>query len=118
MSNCVFCDIVIGESPAIMLREYFTSIVITPLNPVTPGHVLVIPKIHAKDFSSSPVVSANTMSDASRYVKENIDQDYNLITSKGSSATQTVHHLHLHLVPRRFHDGLSLPWTGQDKDLK
>jgi histidine triad (HIT) family protein len=38
----------------------------------------------------------------------------NIITSVGAEATQTVFHLHLHVVPRRFGDGLALPWTGQE----
>lgn len=37
--------------------------------------------------------------------------DANIITSKGSLATQTVFHLHVHLVPRAAGDGLPLPWT-------
>ena len=36
--------------------------------------------------------------------------DMNLITSKGRPATQSVFHLHLHLVPRKVDDGLALPW--------
>jgi hypothetical protein len=39
--------------------------------------------------------------------------DCNLIASRGPAATQTVPHLHLHLVPRLEGDGLPLPWTGQ-----
>lgn len=39
--------------------------------------------------------------------------DFNLITSSGRWATQTVKHLHIHYVPRRKDDGLTLPWTGQ-----
>jgi histidine triad (HIT) family protein len=35
----------------------------------------------------------------------------NLITSKGREATQTVFHMHLHLVPRAENDGLLLPWS-------
>ncbi|MFE7574704.1 HIT family protein [Streptomyces sp. NPDC057521] len=35
---------------------------------------------------------------------------YNLITSKGRAATQSVTHLHLHLAPRRNGDSLALPW--------
>jgi diadenosine tetraphosphate (Ap4A) HIT family hydrolase len=42
-----------------------------------------------------------------------IGGDYNLITSSGSAATQTVPHMHIHYVPRRADDGLHLPWTGQ-----
>jgi histidine triad (HIT) family protein len=39
----------------------------------------------------------------------------NIITSAGSDATQTVFHLHLHVVPRRAGDGLALPWTGDHR---
>jgi histidine triad (HIT) family protein len=37
--------------------------------------------------------------------------DCNIITSVGSAATQTVRHLHVHVVPRRRGDGLQLPWS-------
>jgi histidine triad (HIT) family protein len=37
---------------------------------------------------------------------------FNIITSAGRDATQTVDHLHLHLVPRRPGDGLALPWAA------
>jgi diadenosine tetraphosphate (Ap4A) HIT family hydrolase len=37
----------------------------------------------------------------------------NFITSAGRDATQTVFHLHIHIVPRHAGDGLALPWTGQ-----
>ncbi|MFI0712504.1 HIT domain-containing protein [Streptomyces inhibens] len=36
----------------------------------------------------------------------------NVITSRGPSATQTIRHLHIHLVPRADGDGLLLPWTA------
>ena len=39
----------------------------------------------------------------------------NLITSVGAAATQTVKHLHIHIVPRHEGDGLHLPWTEQKK---
>jgi histidine triad (HIT) family protein len=40
--------------------------------------------------------------------------DMNIISSKGPAATQTVFHLHLHLVPRTAGDCLALPWTNQE----
>lgn len=43
---------------------------------------------------------------------EAMGTDFNLITSAGAAATQTVAHLHVHYVPRRTGDGLGLPWTG------
>lgn len=89
------------------------NIAIVPLSPVVPGHVLVIPKIHVDDFSENPDVSASAMQFASMLARA-YGGEYNLITSKGRNATQSVFHLHIHLVPRKYNDGLALPWhTGK-----
>ena len=109
---CPFCEIVAGRMPATIVREWKEVLAFVPLNPVTLGHLLVIPKIHATDFGHAPYVSAYTMQCAAELANEN-DQPMNLITSRGSEATQSVFHLHLHLVPRAENDGLALPWTGQ-----
>lgn len=112
MSNCVFCKIVRGESPAQHLYRWHDAIAIVPLRPVTPGHVLVIPRVHVGDFTADPIVTAATMARAATLAAAE-DWQWNLITSAGEDATQTVFHLHVHLVPRRAGDGLTLPWTGQ-----
>ena len=46
---------------------------------------------------------------------EGQEDDFNLITSSGPAATQTIPHIHVHYVPRWPGDGLHLPWTGQEK---
>lgn len=116
MSGCVFCAIIRGDAPAEIVCQWDDAIAIVPLNPVVPGHVLVIPTEHVASFFSSPRVSAQTMRRASEMVHgvENFCDhplDYNIITSVGRAATQTVKHLHAHLVPRHHGDGLALPWT-------
>jgi histidine triad (HIT) family protein len=83
-----------------------------PLNPVTPGHVLVIPTIHVADFTTKPSVSAFVMHKAAELAAD--IGPCNLITSKGREATQSVFHLHVHLVPRQLDDGLLLPWSNQE----
>lgn len=83
--------------------------VFEPLNPVVPGHLLVVPFRHVHDALADPEVTAYTMA----YAAEVATPDCNLITSVGPAATQTVPHLHVHIVPRREGDGLMLPWTGQ-----
>lgn len=113
MAECVFCEIVHGRSRAKFIYNGEYSIAIVPLNPVTEGHVLVIPRMHVRDFTHSWVVTGNVMQDASR-LAVTMGPAVNLITSKGAEATQTVFHLHVHLVPRREGDGLHLPWTGQN----
>ena len=83
-----------------------------PLNPVTPGHLLFVPSIHVEHPNRGAV--GNAMNHAELYASGQ-PWDFNLITSSGSAATQTVPHIHVHYVPRREGDGLHLPWTGQKK---
>lgn len=111
--QCVFCQIVDGCAPAKIVREWPEAIAIVPLGPVVPGHLLVIPRTHVDDFTADPQVSAATMRRAAELGGE-LGGAMNLITSKGWEATQSVFHLHIHLVPRTAGDGLRLPWTGQE----
>lgn len=108
MTDCVFCEIVAGRAPAKIVRYWDDALAIVPRGGVTPGHLLVIPKQHVADFGEDPEVSAATMRRAAELAAG--DQPMNLITSRGRAATQSVWHLHLHLVPRAEGDGLALPW--------
>jgi histidine triad (HIT) family protein len=111
---CPFCEIVAGRAPAKIIDEWSDAFVIEPLNPVVRGHVLVIPKTHVADFTTDPAVSAAVMFRAAQFATGM--GPYNLITSKGRPATQSVFHLHLHLIPRAVDDGLALPWySGKSK---
>jgi histidine triad (HIT) family protein len=112
---CPFCEIVAGRAPATVVREWDDVLAIVPLGPVVDGHVLVIPREHVTDFADDPVVSATTTYRAAELAAES-SQPMNLITSRGKAATQSVFHLHLHLVPRAEGDGLALPWySGRSK---
>jgi histidine triad (HIT) family protein len=110
--SCAFCRIVARKSPTTIIAEWADAIAIAPLNPVTPGHLLIIPKQHVADVTQNPQVSAATM----RAAAELATAPCNIITSAGPEATQTVFHLHLHVVPRRAADGLCLPWTHQERN--
>jgi histidine triad (HIT) family protein len=115
MIGCVFCDIVTERAPAKILASWPDAMAIEPLNPVVPGHVLVIPHAHVRSFIEDPFVTASVMARASKFAARlgMPGEGVNLITSAGEAATQTVFHLHVHLVPRYLGDGLALPWTGQ-----
>lgn len=112
--SCVFCAIVAGDADATVVARYSDAMAIVPHNPVTPGHVLIIPRRHTPDAAYAPEITAATFRAAARYAAGHSDQ-FNLITSAGPDATQTVFHLHVHYVPRSAGDGLTLPWTGQVK---
>lgn len=110
---CPFCEIVAGRAEATYRAvSPGVGMIIVPLHPVTTGHVMVIPEEHVEDFTTDPSVTAEVMVMAANYAKAQ-DVPMNLITSKGEAATQSVMHLHAHLVPRHEGDGLHLPWTGQ-----
>jgi histidine triad (HIT) family protein len=109
--KCVFCDPRKIESEVDLMYAADSSehYVFEPLAPVVPGHLLVVPTTHVMDATEDPYVFAMAASVASR-----VAQRYsatNIITSVGSVATQSVFHLHIHVVPRRRDDGLSLPWS-------
>ena len=103
---CPFCDIIAGRLPVTIVRAWLDGLAIVPLNPVTKGHLLVIPMRHVEDFTSDPDLSGRMMT----YESELASAPCNIITSAGREATQSVFHLHLHIVPRSDNDGLALPW--------
>jgi histidine triad (HIT) family protein len=105
-TQCIFCAIVARKAPANVVRAWDDAMAIVPLNPVTDGHVIVIPYEHVTDVLDSPEVSARVMRRAAQLAKG----PCNFITSVGREATQSVFHLHLHIVPRKKDDGLALPW--------
>lgn len=112
MSDCVFCGRIgrgefdDGDAFAVTFR---------PLKPVGPGHRLFVPRVHVADALEDPMVTAMTVRFAAEWAGRQGLGALNLITSRGPEATQSVFHLHWHLLPRLQHDGLALPWTGQEE---
>jgi histidine triad (HIT) family protein len=107
---CIFCEIVAERSPAEYVARWRDAIAIVPLGPVVAGHVIVIPRVHVDDFATEPLVTAVAMARAAELARDLGGTPANLITSAGKAATQSVFHLHVHLVPRAENDGLALPW--------
>ncbi len=105
---CPFCRRVEGSE---WLVDYGQAVAFAPLSPVTRGHLLVVPVAHVADAAEDLQVTADTFRAAAELARD--VGDCNLITSVGAGATQTVMHLHVHVVPRTRGDGLHLPWTGQ-----
>jgi histidine triad (HIT) family protein len=119
--RCEFCAIARGENrSAEIVCEETSWIAFFPLNPATPGHTLVIPRVHVADlWKVDPTLGAELM-DAVIRVGRAINaalspEGMNLITSAGETAEQTVFHLHLHLVPRWHRDGFGRIWPVDGK---
>lgn len=111
--GCPFCAIVAGRAPARFVvppTRWPDALAFLPLRPVTPGHVLIVSRRHVPDFAADPEVYAAVSRRAAELACELGRPDANVITSRGTAATQSVFHLHVHLVPRVVDDGLALPW--------
>ena len=111
--DCIFCKIINGEAPAKDYAVFIGAVAFEPLNPVTPGHRLFVPKHHVEDAGSDIGATQTVFALAAAYASVQ-GRHFNLITSGGAAATQTVWHLHVHYVPRSYGDCLALPWTGQE----
>jgi histidine triad (HIT) family protein len=125
--DCEFCQIVRGERPARVVADTPSALAFFPLRPVCPGHTIVIPKTHVPDLWAAGSLPGTGLMQAVIDVGHAIDaalrpDGLNLISSAGQAASQTVLHLHLHVVPRWAGDHLgniwppSPPLTDQAKD--
>ncbi|WP_206304653.1 HIT domain-containing protein [Streptomyces sp. B27] len=112
MKNCAFCAIAAGQAPAVIVREWPDALAIRPRSGgCTDGHVFVLPRVHVEDAGTDIEVTRAVMGRAAELLAEL--PAGNIVTSKGEAATQSVFHLHVHVVPRQEDDGLPLPWTPQ-----
>jgi histidine triad (HIT) family protein len=115
MSDCIFCKIVEGSIPSYKVAENEHCYAFLDIFPATPGHTLVIPKIHVKDIHEA---DASTYSHVAVMAKEvadlldeKLDSDGTTIFQMSREASwQTVFHLHMHVIPRWKDDGLHKPW--------
>jgi histidine triad (HIT) family protein len=111
VDDCPFCRRVAAGQIEI---SWPGCVAFPPRRPLVPGHVLVLPRRHITDAAVDPEVTALVMRCAAevaqRWRRES-GADCNLITSVGAAATQSVPHLHVHVLRRREGDGLLLPWS-------
>jgi len=116
--DCIFCRILKGEIPALKLAETEDTLAFMDINPVSPGHCLVIPKNHHVNvLDCPPTLFSKVMAEAQKLavqVKENLGCDgINLVSASGKAAQQSVFHLHFHIIPRWAGDGIDLWFHGK-----
>ena len=122
-ADCVFCKIVAGKLPCFKLLEDETTIAFMDINPVNPGHALAVAKGHWPTVDVIPPdVLANVARTAQRVAKAAVEAlapaGVNLVQANGPAAGQSVPHLHVHIMPRRAGDDVSLNWTPVPGDMK
>lgn len=120
--DCLFCKIVAGDVPATIVAEDERTVAFMDINPANPGHMLVIPRSHAKDLLEiDPEDLAAVARQGKVLAQRAVDvlgaDGVNLLNSCGADAWQTVFHLHLHVIPRYKGDPLRLPWDPKPGDM-
>jgi len=114
--SCPFCAIAHGDDRTVeVICEGKRWVAFFPLQPATPGHTLVIPRLHVSDFWEASEDLASDLAVAVQRVGNAVrtavsPEGLNLITSAGVAAEQSVFHLHLHVVPRWTKDGFGDIW--------
>lgn len=108
-NDCVFCGIVAREIPAQIVYEDADRIAFLDNHPVFPGHVLLCPREHYVTLADLPSGLISPMflmaQRLTKAVESAIDAEGTFVAIN-NRVSQTVPHLHVHVVPRRRKDGL------------
>lgn len=113
-SDCIFCKIVRREASASIVREDDSTLAFLDIRPMNPGHVLVIPKVHATYIEDLPSGTAGPMLESAREISQALRSSglrceaVSFYLANGKEAGQEVLHVHLHLIPRWRGDGFGL----------
>ena len=107
--DCVFCGIVAGRVPAFVVVSEPDGVAFLDTRPVFPGHVLVVPRPHVVTLLDlPPSLLAGYFGLVQRVtaaVQTGLDADGSFV-AMNNIISQSVPHLHCHVVPRRRKDGL------------
>ena len=112
--DCIFCRILAGELPATFVHRDEHCAAFMDIQPVNPGHVLVVPTRHATHLADlDPLVAARMLPLAQRMAAALRAsgvrcEGVNLFLADGAAAMQEVFHVHLHVFPRWRGDGFGL----------
>jgi histidine triad (HIT) family protein len=119
---CVFCAIVARTTPAAVVLEDDHVVAFLDVRPVFPGHVLVVPRVHYETLGDLPVELIPALFQAAQRVSGAVVtalDAHGSFVAINNKVSQSVAHLHVHVVPRRFKDGLRgffWPRTRYDSD--
>jgi histidine triad (HIT) family protein len=112
--TCVFCAIIRGELPATVITETEHLLAFLDVRPLFPGHTLLVPKEHVRLLSDLPAVLAaeflSTAQRLERAVEDGLPAAGSMILVN-NVVSQSVPHLHMHVIPRNPKDGLRF-WLG------
>ena len=122
MSDCIFCKIINKEIPGKIVYEDDECMAFLDLSQATYGHTLVIPRKH---YANILEVDDKTLAHVMKIVKnlanqivEKLDaKGVNVLTNTNEVAGQTVHHFHVHILPRYDEKELVIEFNDHSQDV-
>lgn len=126
VADCAFCGIVRDRAGSEVVWEDELVLAFMDINPVTDGHVLVIPRQHCVGLGDIPPQTAAGMMRVAQRVGSALRssglrcQGVNLFFADGEAAFQEVFHSHLHVFPRYVGDGFTIAarWEGSTPEKR
>ena len=114
LANCAFCAIAAGQAPATRILQTPNLVAFLDIRPLFPGHTLLVPKTHLRLLSDLPAELAaeflTTAQRLERAVEDGLPAAGSMVLVN-NVISQSVPHLHLHVIPRNPKDGLRF-WLG------
>jgi len=108
-NGCVFCQVVTGEVAAPIVLDSGQTLAFLDHRPLFPGHCLVIPKAHYETLADLPAELASALFEKARTIAAAMEGGLGCdgaFVAINNRVSQSVPHVHIHVVPRRKKDGL------------
>lgn len=107
--GCVFCEIVARQRPAHIIVDHDLVVAFLDAHPLFRGHTLVVPRVHHETLGDLPhglIEPLFSMVQRLGAAVERATEAHGTLLAVNNRVSQSVAHLHVHVVPRRFKDGL------------
>ena len=118
MKNCIFCKIAKGEIQAVKIWEDKDTFAFLDMNPINPGHILVIPKKHSSNFYESTEKDFLLVMKTAKKLAEKINKNLKPKKVGLLIAGWDVNHTHIHVVPMNNYHDLTSKRYLEEKKLK
>lgn len=116
---CIFCKIAEGQIPSYKIYEDELCLAFLDLSQSNIGHTLIVPKQHFDNIITiDNELAGHLFSVTSKLTKAiskalNIN-DFNILNNCGEIAGQSVHHFHIHIIPRKLNDNIKIALSSNE----
>lgn len=108
-TTCTFCEIIRGAVPALVVLDEPLALAFLDIRPLFHGHVLLVPRAHVQTLGDAPPELVPPLFLAARRLARAVERGLGAdgtFVAMNNRVSQSVPHLHIHVVPRRRKDGL------------